>query len=117
MVNDIQYTFNIISLGTYPTYETYQIVVFNVNWEYIGSYQSTGDVYSSKINGISEVDLSDINEQFTPFEQLTKDQVYNWISSHIDVPFMQQTIHAHIEEQINASINEPENKIPPWTTV
>ena len=103
------YTWSITSMQCYPTLDTYQNVIFNVSWLCTGindNYQ--GSVYSN-----CAVVLNPLSP-YTPYEQLTQDQILNWVwSSGIDKIAMEATVEQQIQNQITPPVISPPL---PWPT-
>ena len=107
-------TFNwtIESMPAYPQAEGQTDVVFQVNWqcnaqdyvEQVGLYQATtvGTVSVEYVAGTS----------YTPYANLTEDQVWGWINPSID----RTEIEANLQAMIDAQKNPPVVTPPlPWS--
>ena len=75
-------------------------VVILIHWRYnavsvIEEKEYFADTYSA-----TSVPLP-TGEDFTPYEDLTKEQVVGWLESVLDVPAMQLQLEANIELQVN----------------
>lgn len=102
-------TFNwiVTAMDCYPQSEGHADVVYNVHWtcsgmdgEYYGSVYSTCSV---PVPG----------DPFTPYEDLTQEQVLGWIwANGVDKAATESAVEAQIQNQINpTSITPP----LPWT--
>ena len=80
-------------------------VVYTVHWRYNATNENgiTVDTYGAQVVG--SPDPAD----FTPYDQLTKDQVVGWLTAVIDVPAMQ----IGLDEQINSIVNPIDVTLPP----
>ena len=67
-----------------------------VHWR----YNATSENYFANTYGATSVPLP-TGEDFTPYAELTKDQVVGWLEGILDVPAMQLQLEANIELQIN----------------
>jgi hypothetical protein len=103
-------------LECYPTLESQTDVVFNVTWSYRGKDEN--GVGSSR-GGITPVTYS-AGSPFTPFNQLTQDQVLGWITPTItpaQQTEMEEGINGDIQWQIDqAAANNPVSPPLPWPT-
>ena len=110
----VNYSWSINQLTAYPTYQSQSDVVFKVQWSYRG-VDSNG-VGSSR-GGITEVTYT-TGAPFTPFAQLTQDQVLGWVTPTItpeQMTEMEAGINGDISWQIaQASANDPVTPPLPW---
>ena len=87
-------------------------VVFNVQWSCEGQQVSNGVTYSNGQNGVTFVQYRQ-GEPFTPYDQLTQDQVLGWVWANPTTS--QATIEAQIQQNIDNQINNPVVTPPlPW---
>jgi hypothetical protein len=71
----ITYTWKVLELTAYPTYESQSDVVFKVMWQYLGKDdQGNG----SSRGGATEVTYN-AGAPFTPYADLTEEQVLGWV--------------------------------------
>jgi hypothetical protein len=102
-----QITWTVSQLDCYPQEDGRADVVFNVHWQCTGvDGDYTGQVYST-----CAVTL-DPAAPFTPYANLTQDQVLGWIwASGVD----KSATEAAVQQQINNQINPPVVAPPlPW---
>ena len=101
------YTWVIEQMNCYPTAQGQADVVFNVVWRCNG----TDDTYSGTNYGTCGVEFT--GGVYTPYNQLTKDQVLGWIwANGVD----KAAIEASIDAQIERQINPPVVNLPiPWS--
>ena len=100
-------TWTVTAMDCYPQAEGETDVVFNVHWTCSGvDGEYNGSVYST-----CAVPLSGTGT-FTPYAQLTQDQVLGWIwANGVD----QTATEAAVEQQIANQINPPVVAPPlPW---
>ena len=95
----INYTWNFNPLESYPTESGHTDVVFLVHWQ---AYGSTGSYQGSSI-GTQAVSY-DTGSVFVPFEELTYETVYNWVSASMDMNAVEENIAQQIENQINPPV-------------
>ena len=89
-----------------PTEGSYTDVVITADWRCNGSQDSySGTCYGS-------ASFAPPTENFTPYDQLTQDQVLGWCYANgVD----QAAIEANVIQQINDQINPPVVSLPlPW---
>ena len=88
------YTWVVNNMVSYPTAEGYTDVVVTVNW----SCNGTDGTYVGAISGATGVRL-DPNAPYTPYADLTEDQVVSWVKEAIganQVAAMQEDVAAQI---------------------
>lgn len=110
----ITYAYSINQLECYPTYESQTDVVFNVTWSYRGV---NADGVGSSRGGKTAVTYA-AGSPFTPFSELTQDQVIGWVTPTISaeqLADMEAGIAGDIDWQIQqASANNPVTPPLPW---
>ena len=110
----VNYTWNIIRLECYPQYASEVDVVFNVYWQYKGTDDNG---ISSARGGNTQVTYVQ-GEPYTPYDQLTQDQVIGWVTPTISdqkLAEMQSGIVGDIDyitQQMSA--NNPVAPPLPW---
>jgi hypothetical protein len=94
-------------MNCYPLAQGQTDVVFNVHW----SCSGVDGQYSFSIINTCQVEFT--GGAYTPFEQLTKEQVLGWIwSNGVD----KATVEAAVEQRIQEQINPPVvTKHVPWS--
>lgn len=98
----ITYTWNFNPLEAYPTASGQDNVVFLVHWQLYGS---TGS-YQESIIGTQPIQMYESSSAFIPFEDLTYDIVYNWVTASMGIEQM-QAYEATVAQQIEREINPP----------
>jgi hypothetical protein len=85
-------------------------VVIKVNWTRKASSAKDGVEYSVTLPGIQE--FSQVNpENFTPYDQITYEQVCGWLEGSMDVNMIDTTLY----NQLNLIVNPPLIVLPlPW---
>jgi hypothetical protein len=104
------FTWAVTAMDEYPEVDGEQDVVFNVHWSCSGVQDEyTGSVYST------QAVTTDAEAPFTPYAQLTQDQVLGWIwASGVD----KASAEAAVQQQIDNLQNPPVVSLPlPWATV
>jgi hypothetical protein len=102
-------TWNIVQLNCYPDKDGLTDVVFTVHWDCTGV---DGD-YSGRVYGSCGVTL-DPSAPYTPYAELTKDQVLSWIwASGVDKEETENAVNAQIESQKNPTVVSPPL---PWSS-
>lgn len=99
---EITYNWNFNPLECYPTSSGETDVVFLVHWQV---YASTGSYNASSI-GTQTVPLPS-GSVFIPYEQLTKDVVYGWVTASMgqaQVDAIQSGLVKQIENQVNPPV-------------
>lgn len=95
----ITYTWAIKQLFTVPQEAGHTDVVVQATWLLTG----VEDIYSAEIGGGSQFTLQQ-GEGFTPYDQLTEQQVVDWVQQSLTpegVEAMQNNVAMRIEQQKN----------------
>lgn len=110
----ITYKYKIERLECYPTLESQTDVVFNIQWSLLGK---NADGIGSSRGGKTDVTYT-AGSPFTPFAQLTEDQVLLWVMPTITPEKqaeMEFGIAGDIQWQIDQSTaNNPVTPPLPW---
>jgi hypothetical protein len=110
----ITYKLEVLQLSAYPVYEGEADVVFSVLWRYTGK-DDRG--YSSSRSGSTEVTYY-AGSPFTPYAELTEEQVIGWIEpliSEEEIITMEIEIEGDIQWTIDQeSSNNPVTPPLPW---
>ena len=105
------YTWVISQLDCYPEADGHQDVVFTIHWR----RQATDGTYTADIYGAQAVTL-DAEAPFTPYADLTFDQVVGWLEDALGPETCAAQIVA-LDTQIENQINPPVVVLPlPWQT-
>jgi hypothetical protein len=85
-------------------------VVITVHWRFQGRQMHNDKQYFAETYGATTVSQPN-PESFTPFDQLTEEQVVGWLEAELDVAKMTEGLQANIDLQIT-----PTNVVltPPW---
>jgi len=87
-------------------------VVTNVHWRLRGVKPHEGTTYTAEEYGCTAVGEPD-PLTFTPFEELTQEQVVGWLEQVLDVAAMTTRLEQNIDLQINPVVQT----LPPaWMT-
>jgi hypothetical protein len=81
-----------------------QDIVITIHWR----YQATKDEVTTDNYGAVSMPLP-TGEDFTPYEELTKEQVCGWLEATLDVPTMEE----NLEKQLDLLINPTNVTLPP----
>lgn len=97
-------TFNwkIVSMPSYAHIDGQSDVVFEVNW----SCNALDSTYSANSFGTVPVTYT-AGSPFTPYNQLTQNQVWGWINPSINRPAVEANLQAMIDEQKNPPVVTP----------
>ena len=98
-------TFNwtVTQMDCYPQEAGHTDVVFNVHWTCSG----TDGTYNGSVYSTCGVQL-DPTAPYTPYADLTQDQVLGWIwASGVDKDATQAAVQTQIDNQINPPIIQP----------
>ena len=104
-------TWNVVQMNEYPEFDGEQDVVFQVHWTLTGTEgEYTGSVYGSV--GVS----LDAESQFTPYNELTLEQVIGWVQDALGAEQV-AAYEANVAQQIADQQNPPVVSLPlPWAS-
>ena len=103
------YTWTVTAMDCYPQEGGNTDVVFTVHWTCAG----TDGTYSSSIYATCNVPLSG-EGTFTPYADLTQDQVLGWIwANGVDQAATEAAVAQQIANQVNPPVVTP---TLPWAT-
>ena len=109
------YQWNIVSLPAYAQIDGQTDVVFQVNWQCVAWDTSTVVVndtpqvqynFSVVTNGSVPVTYT-AGSPFTPYDQLTQEQVWGWVNPSIDRPEIEANLQAMIDAQKTPEVVTP----------
>jgi len=102
-------TWAVVQMDCYPEYEGEADVVFAVHWR----LDATDGTYSGSAYGSIGVSL-DEGSNFTPYEDLTEEQVIGWVQDAMGEEQVAQ-LEANLAKQIADQANPPVVAPPlPW---
>jgi hypothetical protein len=101
------YTWVITQLDCYPQHEGHTDVVFTIHWR----RKATDGTHIADIYGSQGVTL-DLKAPFTPYKDLTFDQVVVWLEEAFG-PTKLAAQAAALDKQIENQINPPVAVLPP----
>ena len=105
----ITYTWTVVQMNAYPKADGEQDVVFTVHWALSG----TDGTYTGSTYGSTGVTV-DGSAPFTPYADLTQDQVIGWVQDAMGAEQV-ASYEANIATQIQDQINPPVVTPPlPW---
>lgn len=108
MTNSYQWRIN--QLECYPEKDGHQDVVFTCHWDRLAS---DGEGHDARIYGSQSVTL-DAEAPFTPYADLTFDQVVGWLEEAMGAETLAAQVAA-LDQQIANQINPPVVVLPiPW---
>lgn len=96
------FNWSITSMPSYPANEGESDVVFQVDWKC--------DARDGRLAAVSTGSVPVIYEagsQFTPYDQLTQEQVWGWINPSIDRPEIEANLQALIDAQKTPTVVTP----------
>ena len=98
------YTWFIASLDCKINENNLENVVYNVHWKYSAVNENGLIAVSYGIQSIAPPS----EEDFTPYNQLTKEQIVGWLEAYLDVPAMK----LDLDDQIKLIANPVEVTLP-----
>lgn len=97
------YTWTVSQIDCYPQADGYTDVAFNVHWQ----CSATDGTYTSQVYSTCGVTYV-AGEPFTPYADLTQDQVLGWIwASGVDKDATQAALDGMIANQVNPPVVAP----------
>lgn len=105
-------TWSITQMQAKPTEGQYTDVVVTASWQCTASEVSGGIVYTDSNTG--SVNFQMPSGSFTPYDQLTQEQVLGWVFSELGQEF-KDNVEADVSAKVAAKINHPVVTPPlPW---
>jgi hypothetical protein len=102
------YTWSVTAMNCYPDAEGQSDVVFTVHWTCAG----TDGTYNGSVYSTCSVPAP--TGSFTPYADLTQDQVLGWIwSSGVDKDATESAVAQQIQNQVNPPVVTP---ALPWAS-
>ena len=101
---------NISQLDCYPNVDGEKDVVFCVHYNLTGEQVSGGEIFTGSVYGTVSLTL-DPEQPYTPYNQLTKQQVLDWIwAGGVDKAAAEAAVAQQIADQKNPPVVSP--KLP-----
>jgi hypothetical protein len=106
----ITYNWNFNPLESYPTASGETDVVFLVHWQLYATTGSESGSYTASSIGVQPIPTLESGSTFIPFNELTKDIVYGWVTSSMEtqssgsVDRLYTSLATNIENQINPPV-------------
>jgi hypothetical protein len=106
------YTWVIQNLPSYASIDGQSDVVFEVNWSCCATTPTSvvGDVYTPSYSAVYSGNTAVAyvaGQPFTPYGQLTQEQVWGWVNPTIDKTTIEANLQALIDTQKNPPIVTP----------
>jgi len=103
------FKWSVISMLSYPQADGETDVVFQVNWMCQAIQIEGGKTYAETTTNVQS--LSAPTGTFTPYDQLTQEQVLGWVWAIVS----QAQVEAGLQTQIDNQITPPVVELPlPW---
>lgn len=97
-----QFNWIILNLPSYPQQDGQVDVVFQVNWQ----CQAISE--NGAANAFGSVNVTyESGSSFTPYDQLTQEQIWEWIDPQIDRTAIETNLQAQIDLQNNPPVINP----------
>ena len=97
-------TWSITKLVCFPQYDGQTDVVANIEWKAVATQVESGVTLTAEETGTVGSGFSPNIPDFTPYNQLTEQQVLNWVWSN---GVSQEAVDFNLQGKINAQINPP----------
>lgn len=105
----IDYKFKINQLDCYPDVDNEVDVVFTIHYTYEGKQFVGGEPLTGSVYGTVGVTL-DASAPFTPFKDLTKEQVTGWALDALGADWLvsaKENIAGQIDNKVNPKVISP----------
>jgi len=104
------YTWQFTALDVYPTYQGLANAVYSVHWRLTGNDGTGHTAISYGTQQLGAIDP----QNFTPFANLTANQVQGWVETQMGSEFTRtkSDLDQRISEQVAPS---RQTKLPPWS--
>ena len=97
----------VVQMDCYPDVDGEKDVVFTVHWTLTGTETQGEKTYTGSVYGSVGVTL-DAESPFTPYDQLTEQQVLGWVwESGVDKDASEANVAQQIANQINPPVVTP----------
>jgi hypothetical protein len=104
----VTYEWNISQMDSYPSFDTYTDVVFNVHWQVL----ATDDGTTASAYGTQGITYAE-DRPFVPYAELTKDDIVGWTKSSMGDNLA--VLEASLAKQIADAKDPPVIVLPlPW---
>ena len=98
----VTFTWSVTAMDCYPVEQGNADVVFNVHWTCSGEQ----DTYSASVINTCQVPYA--GGQFTPYEDLTQEEVLGWIwANGVDKDVTEEAVQSKINNLINPPVVTP----------
>jgi hypothetical protein len=98
------FQWNIVSMPSYAHIDGQSDVVFEVNW----ACQAMDGKVALNAFTVGTVPVTyTAGSPFTPYDQLTQEQVWGWINPSIDRPAVEANLQAMVDAQKNPEVVTP----------
>ena len=114
MSEEIEIKWNITTLECFPNFSGYSDVVYNVHWDCLGHYSGISGVCNSRTYSVTNLEVSNISGDFTPYSGLTSNQVLNWTWNKMGEDQKNQFEKYTTEEIINQISPSVVSPALPW---
>lgn len=100
---DIQYEWRVLSMPCAPIQDGRQDVVIYALWQCIGIAQNGQNQVSAAAGGNTHFTYIQ-GDQFTPYDQLTQQQVLGWVWQHVNQADVEAEVAAKIAAQVAPAV-------------
>lgn len=105
------FTWSINKMEVVPQLDGETDVVVQATWVCAGVQEANGKTYTSTAEGAGSFSAPQQGQPFTPYDQLTQEQVLGWVWQTIS----QEKIESGVQGQLNNQISPPVVSLPlPW---
>jgi hypothetical protein len=105
------FTWTIATMQVVPQLDGQTDVVVQATWVCTGVEDANDKTYTSSANGSGSFAAPQQGQPFTPYDQLTQEQVLGWVWQTIS----QEKIESSVQGVLNNEINPPTETLPlPW---
>lgn len=106
-------SWRVTNMDSYPKYDNYVDVVFNVHWDCVGSEEYSGSTYNGRVYSVTGVQFHS-GSSFIPYNELTQNDVLTWVWESMGSG-SKDSYEQAVQQQIDNLINPPVIQLPlPW---
>lgn len=102
-MKNVNYNWIISQMDTKPSEDNLTDVVVVVHWRRCALTTVEGKDYTAEVYGTYSCPLPS-GEDFTPYEDLTEEQVEGWLDAGLDVEQLNATLDSELENLINPPV-------------
>ena len=92
----------------------YAACIFSLHWQVTDSETDGDNTYSGRVYGSQSLDISDLAEGWTTYDEVTEEQALGWLDDALGEETVEQ-YEANVAKQIEDAKNPPVESGTPWS--